>query len=125
MKKCSACGKLDPLSSHICFINGKGRAVNLKPDKNSISEKLFRRLLKEFPEYADEMKQSNVRPERIYGKENASWSWSYWPFYYLCIGSPWPMKEVMTDKNWSILRENFEISILLYQDVKNFIGATK
>lgn len=115
MKKCSACDKHNPLSTHRCFISGNGRAVNLKPDKNSISEKLFRRLLKEFPEYADEMNESTVRPERIFGRERAAWSWSYWPFYYLCIGSPWPMKEVAKDENWSILRNNFEISILLHQ----------
>lgn len=64
-KICSCCKKENPLSSHRCFIFGKGILVNDRPLPSSISEKLFNRLTVEFPDFAEEMKLSDVRPERV------------------------------------------------------------
>lgn len=112
-KKCSACEKLNPLSSHRCFIFGTGRLVNVKPLRIPLSERLFRRLLIEFPELADEMRASEVRPSRIYSR--GSWNWSYWPVAHIHIGSAWTMAECVKAKKWEILElpGQFDTDIIL------------
>lgn len=109
-KQCSVCKKLNPLNSHRCFVFGKGRLINIKPDKNSISEKLYDRIKKEFPEYLSDM-NSDIRPERIYRR--ASYNWSYWPTAGFCVGSAWTMKECVKAKEWHIFIEGLEFTIYL------------
>ncbi len=112
-KKCSACGKIDPLSSHRCFIFGKGRAVNVIPDKNSPSERLYRRIIAEFPDWKDDMIDSKNRPERE--RRKCQWSWSYWPIAQFRIGSSWSMREVLQSKEWTIIRIGCDLDININQ----------
>lgn len=84
------------------------------PNRNTPRERLYRRLIEEFPQYAEQMKKSDIRPKSE-RKRRGQWSWYYQPSVGICVGSPWSMTEVLKEKNWIIYEHGSEISILIYQ----------
>jgi hypothetical protein len=92
--------------------------VNEKPLATSLSERLFNRLVAEFPEFADEMRSSDIRPSRL--RDRCTWTWSYWPAAHISIGSAWTMAECVKDKKWEIFQAKncYDIEIFLPETIK-------
>ena len=114
MKRCSYCSFPNPKAKHKCFRWGLGRAKDSEPNPNCLSERLLRRIKKEFPDDVEYM-TGEERPKREHGK-GGMWSWCYWPHYACCIGSPYTMKECLAAERWIIYHERSGEQTILLPD---------